>query len=85
MFAASRRRPVPGVLGLHVLLDDASLGGRGANAQRVLAARGWMGLAEVRGRQPLMRRLYDLRHASVTRRLNEGVDEATVAAWAGTQ
>ena len=44
-----------------------------------------MGLAEVRGRQPLMRRLYDLRHASVTRRLNEGVDEATVAAWAGTQ
>lgn len=32
---------------------------------------------------PLMRRPYDLRHAGVTRRLNEGVDEATVAAWAG--
>jgi hypothetical protein len=30
-----------------------------------------------------MRRPYDLRHAGVTRRLNEGVDEATVAAWAG--
>jgi integrase len=26
---------------------------------------------------------YCLRHAGVTRRLNEGVDEATVAAWAG--
>ena len=26
---------------------------------------------------------YGLRHAGVTRRLNEGVDEATVAAWAG--
>jgi hypothetical protein len=32
---------------------------------------------------PLMRRPYDLRHAGVTRRLNEGVDEAAVAAWAG--
>ena len=32
---------------------------------------------------PLMRRPYDLRHAGVIRRLNEGVDEATVAAWAG--
>jgi integrase len=26
---------------------------------------------------------YCLRHAGVTRRLTEGVDEATVAAWAG--
>jgi hypothetical protein len=32
---------------------------------------------------PLMRCPYDLRHAGVTLRLNEGVDEATVAAWAG--
>jgi integrase len=30
-----------------------------------------------------MRRPYDLRHAGVTRRLNESVDDATVAAWAG--
>lgn len=32
---------------------------------------------------PLMVQPYCLRHAGVTRRLNEGVDEATVAAWAG--
>ena len=32
---------------------------------------------------PLMNQPYCLRHAGVTRRLNEGVDEATVAAWAG--
>ena len=32
---------------------------------------------------PLMSQPYCLRHAGVTRRLNEGVDEATVAAWAG--
>jgi hypothetical protein len=32
---------------------------------------------------PLMIQPYCLRHAGVTRRLNEGVDEATVAAWAG--
>ena len=32
---------------------------------------------------PLMRRPYDLGHAGITRRLNEGVDEVTVAAWAG--
>ena len=32
---------------------------------------------------PLMRRPYGLRHAGVTQRLNEGVDQATVAAWAG--
>jgi len=30
---------------------------------------------------PLMIQPYCLRHAGVTRRLNEGVDEATVAAW----
>jgi integrase len=32
---------------------------------------------------PLMARPYDLRHAGVTRRLNEGIDQASVAAWAG--
>jgi integrase len=32
---------------------------------------------------PLMSQPYCLRHVGVTRRLNEGVDEATVAAWAG--
>jgi integrase len=32
---------------------------------------------------PLMARPYDLRHAGVTRRLNEGMPQASVAAWAG--
>jgi hypothetical protein len=34
---------------------------------------------------PLMRRPYDLRHAGVTRRLNEGVDEATARRGPGTR
>ena len=32
---------------------------------------------------PLMARPYDLRHAGVTRRLNERMPQASVAAWAG--
>lgn len=32
---------------------------------------------------PLRARPYDLRHAGVTRRLNERMPQASVAAWAG--
>ncbi len=32
---------------------------------------------------PLVARPCDLRHAGVTRWLNEGIDQASVAAWAG--
>lgn len=94
----SRRIPAPpelvAMLREHVARFGAGPDGRVFRSRRgnpVNASTWWQVWQKVRAASltseqlggPLMRQPYCLRHAGVTRRLNEGVDEATVAAWAG--
>ena len=94
----SRRIPAPpelvAMLREHVARFGAGPDGRIFRSERgnpIQASTWWQVWQKVRAASlspgqldgPLMNQPYCLRHAGVTRRLNEGVDEATVAAWAG--
>ena len=94
----TRRIPAPpelvAMLGEHIARFGAGPDGRVFRSERgnpIQASTWWQVWQKVRAASltpgqldgPLMIQPYCLRHAGVTRRLNEGVDEATVAAWAG--
>ena len=94
----SRRIPAPpelvAMLREHIARFGAGPDGRVFRSERgnpIQASTWWQVWQKVRAASltpgqldgPLMIQPYCLRHAGVTRRLNEGVDEATVAAWAG--
>ena len=94
----TRRIPAPpelvAMLREHIARFGAGPDGRVFRSERgnpIQASTWWQVWQKVRAASltpgqldgPLMIQPYCLRHAGVTRRLNEGVDEATVAAWAG--
>jgi integrase len=94
----SRRVPIPPEL-VTMLRDHISSFGAGPDGRIFRSRQGnplqasswWQVWQKVREKSltdeqrasPLMARPYDLRHAGVTRLLNEGMPQASVSAWAG--